>query len=124
MKNSFNSLILMLLSLAIVFIVGCQSFMSDITKLLETPPPTQKTNVLQPEKKEESSISLATNIYLSKPGHPDIKNHCESLWTNFKKNPDPQSLIGLASTIKLENSHAPCRKFLETQIRQKINNFS
>ena len=41
----------------------------------------------------------------------------------FQKNPDPRGLIGLASTIKMKISYAPCRKFLESKIEHKINDY-
>jgi hypothetical protein len=99
--------------------------MADLSKLVE-PPPVKTAKKVKPKPKpriEESSISLATKIYLAKPEHPDIKDHCESLWKKFEKHPDPRSLISLASTIKLEHSHAPCRKYLETNVGNKLNKY-
>ncbi|MGV7220983.1 MAG: hypothetical protein ACQ9MH_05645 [Nitrospinales bacterium] len=102
--------------------------MDDISKLVETPPVQSKKKLaskVKPVKlaNEESSISLATKIYLTKPEHPEIKTYCENLWKKFNEKPGPRSLISLASTIKLEHSHAPCRKYLETRIGKKLNNF-
>jgi hypothetical protein len=73
--------------------------------------------------REESSISLATKIYLAEPEHPEIKDHCKNLWKKFETHSDPRSLISLASTIKLEHSHAPCRKYLETKVGTKLKNY-
>jgi hypothetical protein len=125
MKNSFFSILFLLFLSAIIFITGCQSFMADISKLVEphSAKSAKKHNAKVIPQKEESSISLATKIYLAKPDHPDIKMHCANLWEKFKKNPGPRSLISLTSTIKLEYSHAPCRKYLETRIGKKLNNY-
>lgn len=121
-KSPGHSLKFAGLLMALLFIMGCESLISDISRLIKEGSAPQEKNNIKPEN-EESSITLAANIYLSKPGNLDIKNNCEQLWANFKNNPDPRSLIGLAATIKMEYSHAPCRKYLESKIGQRIDNY-
>ena len=48
---------------AIFFIAGCQSFMSDNSKLIEPEAPAKKANHQQPEK-DENSISLQRKFIL------------------------------------------------------------
>ena len=65
MKNSFFALIFLLILSVVIFIAGCQSFMTDISKLVETPP----SKIF---KKSASKVTLYEGRKLNFSGYADI----------------------------------------------------
>jgi len=62
MKNSFLSLIFILLLSAVIFITGCQSFMADISKLVEPSSANTTTKVKVPFHLQQKFTSPTLNI--------------------------------------------------------------